>query len=109
MAVDVSRIYQRKKKTDSDHPHKQNDQEEGGASFLQKEEKKKKKGQCFKCGADDWKTCPCDNIKRLRENEKKNSEEVSHFQKETRSKLVLLPTVRKARHPFTKSCILNKR
>ena len=52
-----------------------NDKDEGGTSFLQKEEKKKVKGQCFKCGAKDYKTCPCDNLKKYKNKEKEKNEE----------------------------------
>ena len=42
-----------------------------GAAFVQKEEDKKK---CFKCGASDYKKCPCDNLKRVREREQKKKD-----------------------------------
>ena len=75
MALDVSRIYQKRRKNFNEKNERDNDKDEGGTSFLQKEEKKKAKGQCFKCGAKDYKTCPCDNLKKNKSKEKEKSEE----------------------------------
>ena len=81
MALDVSRIYQKKKRKEGDKSERQQEREEGGASFVQRDEKKKPKGQCFKCGAKDYKTCPCDNLKKKKDKEKETKAE-SHAQKD---------------------------
>ena len=71
MALDVMRIYQKKPKGYQGDKFKKEGEDkdaEEGAAFIQKEEDKKK---CFKCGASDYKKCPCDNLKRVRERENK--------------------------------------
>ena len=79
MALDVSRIYQKRRKNFNEKSKRNNNKDEGGTSFLQKEEKKKVKGQCFKCGAKDYKTCPCDNLKKNK-NKEKDKDEEAHVQ-----------------------------
>ena len=67
VALDAMRIYQKKPKgSQGDKPKKEGEDKDSdeGAAFVQKEEDKKK---CFKCGASDYKKCPCDNMKRIRE------------------------------------------
>ena len=64
MALDVMRIYQKSPRHNQNNQSKDNENNnQEGASFVQKEDEKK----CFKCGAKDYKTCPCDNLKRVRE------------------------------------------
>ena len=73
MALDVMRIYQKKpgKQGSSDQENKVSEnKDEEGASFAQKGEK----GSCYKCGAPDYKTCPCDNMKNEREREQRKAE-----------------------------------
>ena len=80
MALDVMRIYQKR----PGHQDKKKEQTESGAdkegtAFVQKGDTKKenkkdnkkesKEKKCFKCEAADYKTCPCDNMKRVREHE----------------------------------------
>ena len=80
MALDVMRIYQKSPSQNQNSSNKEretNDHE--GASFAQKEDEKK----CFKYGAKDYKSCPCDNMKRVREREQRKKDkdtEEQHLQ-----------------------------
>ena len=69
MALDVSRIYRDRpaKRSSGDKEPKENENKDNeGASFAQKNETK----ACFKCRAEDYKTCPCDNMKKSQERER---------------------------------------
>ena len=76
MALDVMRIYQTRgwRSRDKGGSTKDNDEDKDDKEVSFAQDKDKKKKDCFKCGAEDYKSCPCDNMKRAREREQANKE-----------------------------------
>ena len=73
MALDVMRIYQKNPKefTKEMNSNEDEDKQEEGTTFVQDDKETK---DCFKCRAKDYKKCPCDNLKKVRERDEKRKE-----------------------------------
>lgn len=84
MALDVMRIYQVKPKGyqgDKPKKHRENKDSDEGAAFVQKGVEKK---FFFKCGSGDYKQCPCDNLKKVREREQKMKDKAKETESQHR-------------------------